>query len=84
MFEQVKEIISKYTEAEITENSTLQADLGLSSFDVVSIVAEFEDAFGVEISDRDIREFLNVSSIISFLEVYIRKRNSSQKAYFKK
>ena len=42
MLDRVKNIISKFTEAEtITPESALGADLGLSSFDLVSIVAEF-------------------------------------------
>ena len=67
MFEQVKEILAKYTEAEITEDSKLEADLGLSSLDMVSIVTDFEDAFGIEISDRDLRNFVSVGDITSFL-----------------
>ena len=55
MLEQVKKILSEYTEVkEITENSQLRADLELSSFGLVSIVTDFEEVFGIEISDRDI------------------------------
>ena len=59
MFDQVKEILMDYTNAtEITGNSALEADLGLSSFDVVSIVTDFEDKFQIEIPDRDIGKFI--------------------------
>lgn len=69
MFEKVKEILSRFTDAEITENSTLEADLGLSSFDVVEIVCEFEDAFDIEIPDRDIRKFVRVEDITNYLAI---------------
>lgn len=68
MFEQVKEILAKYTEEEITESSVLEADLGLSSFDVVSIVTDFEEAFDIEIPDRDIQKFVNVCDILKYLQ----------------
>lgn len=69
MFEQVKKILLDYTNAtEITENSILEADLGLSSFDVVSIVTDFEDKFQIEIPDRDIGRFISVKDILEYLE----------------
>ena len=43
MLERIAEILSKYTKEEITAESTLVNDLGLSSFDIVSIVTAFED-----------------------------------------
>lgn len=69
MFEKVKEILSKFTDADITESSSLEADLGLSSFDVVEIVCEFEDAFDIEIPDRDIRKLVNVGDILEYLKI---------------
>jgi len=72
MFEQVKAILSEYTEVkEITEKSQLAADLELSSFDLAAIVTEFEDAFEIEISDRDIGKFVCVSDILEYLEKHI-------------
>lgn len=69
MFEKVRDILAEYTEADtITESSMLEADLGLSSFDVVSIVGDFEDAFGIEIADRDIPKFVCVKDIMGYLE----------------
>lgn len=69
MFEKVKEILSKYTEnLDIKAQSILEADLGLCSFDLVSIVTDFEEEFDVEISDRDISKFVYVNDILSYLE----------------
>lgn len=68
MFEKIKEILSKYTKAEITEKSTLVNDLGLSSFDMVSAVTAFEDEFDIEISDRDIRKLVTVKDITEYIE----------------
>lgn len=68
MLNRVKTILSKYTEKEITAESALAADLGLTSFDVVSVVTEFEDEFGIEISDRDIRKLITVGDILDYIE----------------
>ena len=69
LLEQVKRILLQHTEnVEITEDSQLVADLGLSSFDLVSVVTEFEDEFKIEISDRDILKFISVGDILEYLE----------------
>ncbi len=71
MLEKVRDILSKYTKTGrdyITESAVLTADLGLSSFDVVSIVTEFEDEFDIEIPDRDIRKMVTVSDILAYLK----------------
>ena len=71
MLEKVKSILSQYTEvSEITEESSLAADLGLSSFDLVSIVTDFEDEFDIEISDRDISGFVSVNDILDYLNTH--------------
>lgn len=69
MFEKIKMILLQYTEVTaINEDSMLQADLGLSSLDVVEIVAEFEEAFHIEIPDRDLTKFVSVRDIVEYLE----------------
>lgn len=69
MLEKVKKILSEYTsEKEITPQSVLTVDLGLSSFDLVSLIADFEDKFDIEISDRDIHKLGTVGDIIDYLE----------------
>ncbi len=68
MFEQVKDILSKYTQEPITPESTFSGDLGLSSFDVVSVVEDFEDVFDLEISDQDIQRFIAVKDLIEYLQ----------------
>ena len=71
MFEQIVTILSKYTEiTEINAESSLMADLGLSSFDVVSIVTDFEEEFDIEISDRDIKGFVCVNDILDYLKTH--------------
>lgn len=68
MFERIVKILSKYTEErQIEPKSALAVDLGLSSFDVVEIVADFEEEFEIEISDRDMGKFTCVEDVLKFL-----------------
>ncbi len=71
MLNQIKQILSKYTKTDlslITEDTILTSDLGLSSYDVVSLVADFEDEFDIEIPDKDLRIFQTVKDIILYIE----------------
>ena len=69
MLDEVKEIISKYTEAEnITEDLSLTNDLALTSLDVVSMVGDFEDAFDIEIADEDVMQIKTVGDILEYLK----------------
>lgn len=71
MLQTIQEILSKYTtvkKEDINEKSVLTADLGLSSFDVVSIVSDFEDEFDIEIPDRDIRKLVTINDVIEYIE----------------
>lgn len=71
MLERIKDILVEYVEVpreEITEESKLVADLGLSSLDVVSVVGEFEEEFGVEIPERMLAEISTVGDVLRVLE----------------
>lgn len=70
MLEKVIDILKDYTNAvvEISADSKLIADLGLSSFDVINIVVAFENAFDIEVPDRVIPTFQTVQDIVDYVE----------------
>lgn len=70
MLERTVSILKEYCEidGEITRDSVLTEDLGLSSLDVINIVAEFEDEFDIEIPDRIIPTLRTVGDIVDYLE----------------
>lgn len=71
MLKKIVDILSKYTKTDsslISEHTVLTSDLGLSSYDVVNIVADFEDTFDIEIPDKDIRKFQTVKDILEYIE----------------
>lgn len=71
MKEKVMEILSDYTEGladEIRPEMDLVKDLSLSSLDVVNLIVTFEEEFGIEISDRAIKDLKTVGDIVECLE----------------
>lgn len=71
MFERTVAILNEYIGTdgmEITMDSALVDDLGLSSLEVINIVAAFEDEFGIEVPDRIIPTLRTVRDIVNYLE----------------
>lgn len=71
MLEKVKEILLKHTQVpsnEIELCMDLAKDLDLNSLDVVDLIVNFEDEFGIEIPDRAILDFVTVGDIVGYLE----------------
>ena len=71
MFERTVNILQEYienTDVEITMDSALVDDLGLSSLEVINIVAAFEDEFDIEVPDRVIPTLRTVGDIVKYLE----------------
>ena len=58
--------------AKIDANATLAADLGVTSVDMLEILMALEDAFDIEIPDRDAATVLRVED----LETLVRRRQA--------
>ena len=72
MLERLNKIIRNYTgdnNRTVTENTVLISDLGLNSFDLISLVCEVEDEFNIEIPDRAIKELKTVGDVIEFIRM---------------
>lgn len=70
MIEKIIEITRQYLTNDssvITADSNLKDDLGLDSFDIMNIIIECEDAFGVRISDEVLGNFITVKDIEKML-----------------
>ena len=71
MLQDIIDVLAQYTDVpaeEINENSDLIEDLELNSFDVITIVSDFEDQYGIQIPDDQIMEFHTVADIEAYLE----------------
>ena len=71
MFEQIKDILVSEMDVDanvITPEAQLAGDLGVNSLELADLVLLCEDKFGVSISDDDIRGFVTVNDVVTYLE----------------
>ena len=71
MFEEIREIITRYVEVEeeqITPDSRFIEDLGFSSFDFVTMLGELEDEFDIEVNEQEVVEIRTVGEAVSYVE----------------
>jgi acyl carrier protein len=70
ILEQVKGALSEklgIEEGEITEEASFEEDLGADSLDLVEVVMDLEDQFGLKIPDDDARELTTVGKAIDYV-----------------
>ena len=70
ILEQVKGKLSEklgIDESEITEEAAFEEDLGADSLDLVEVVMDLEDEFGLKIPDEDARELTIVGKAIDYV-----------------
>lgn len=71
VYEEVKQLIVERMGVDankITPETTFRDDLGADSLDVVELVMEMEDQFGVEVSDDDAEDMTTVGKVAEFIE----------------
>jgi acyl carrier protein len=69
----VIDILSEFTETakkDILPQSRLIEDLNLTSLDVLDMAGAFEQAYNIEISDKDIKSLHTVQDIYEYLQEY--------------
>lgn len=67
MLEELREIAKDYTEAEINLDTMIKGELGLSSFDLVSMISDVETKFDVKIDDEDFANINTVEDLINLI-----------------
>lgn len=75
-FEKIKEVIADvldYSADEITEETTFIDDLGADSLDVVQIVMQLEDVFGIQIPDEAIEKIVTVGDAVKQIKEAARE-----------
>ena len=71
MKDKVIKLIAKTLELDakkINEKTNLVQELDVEALELVDLVAAFEEEFGVEIEDKDIKNLQTVGDIVKYIE----------------
>lgn len=71
IFEEVKEIITKYIKIDadkITLDSKLNEDLDADSIDIADVVMDIEEKYGFEFSDEDAENIVEIKDLVKVIE----------------
>jgi acyl carrier protein len=70
VFERIKEVLAErlsVEETDITEEANFQEDLDADSLDLVEMIMELEDQFGIKIPDEDAQKIQTVGQAVDYV-----------------
>ena len=75
IFEKIKNIIIEQlqvSETAVTEEASFIDDLGADSLDLVELIIEHKEEFGIEIPDADAEKVVTVGDVVSYIKENVK------------
>ena len=66
----ILEDVAEISPDDVNENSVLMDDLDLSSMEILTVVADLEETFGLRIPEKELRNFVTVSDLADYLAAH--------------
>ena len=63
----ILEDVAEVSPEDVTESSVLMDDLDLSSMEILTIVADLEETFGLRIPEKELRNFVTMGDQVDYL-----------------
>ncbi len=63
----ILEDVAEVSPEDVTESSVLMDDLDLSSMEILTIVADLEETFGLRIPEKELRNFVTMVDLVDYL-----------------
>lgn len=77
IFEEFKEKLSEYVETpaeEITKDSRFIEDLGMNSFQFMSLLGDLEEEYEVEVDEAEVRNLRSVGEACEYIEKLMQEQ----------
>ena len=71
MLEEIKEIIKEYVTVEVEEitlESKLVEDLGLNSYEFMSLIGRIEEEYDIEVDEREVVKIKTVGQVLDYIK----------------
>ncbi|CAM2078108.1 MULTISPECIES: acyl carrier protein [Clostridia] len=76
IFEKVKEILDEYIEVNV-EDITLQTrlieDLGINSYEFMSIIGEIEEEFDFEVDEKSVLKLITIEDLLDYISNFTKE-----------
>ena len=67
----ILEDVAEISPEDVTEDSVLMDDLDLSSMEILTMVADLEETFGLRIPEKELRNFVTISDLDDYLVAHV-------------